>query len=192
MGDDVRLMRRLVAGDPEALRRLHDRYADLVMAVALRILRDRAEAEEVLGDVFLSLWISACRYDETRGSPATFIALLARSRAIDRARRIATRRRALLSPRAPEADRDPAGADEDRHDPLAEALAQERRHRVRAALTQLDEDRRRVIEMSFYQDLSHAQIAAETGQPLGTVKARIRRTLRRLRPSLEASDGRES
>lgn len=162
------LLRRIEAGDRAALAELYDQHAPLVNALCLRILRDRAEAEEVLQEVFLQAWRQAGRYDPARGSVASWLAVIARSRALDRLRRRAARRE------APE-EAIPVEVEMPR---AAEAIA------VRDALRALPPTQRRALELAYYEGLTQVEIAARTGEPLGTVKTRMRTALLRLREAL--------
>ncbi len=180
--DDHALMERVAARDPAALRRLFDRHASLVLALIVRILHDRAEAEEVMVDVFWELWDRSGRYDATRGSPLTYLTTLARSRAIDRRR---------SRGRAASVDRDaaaPAAAPLS-HQPESGAVADENRALVKRALLSLDSAQREMIEYAFYDGLTHTEIAEKLGKPLGTVKTHIRQGLIRLRQSLRITNG---
>ena len=167
--DDRTLMTGLAEGDTTALQALYDRHAGQVMVLCLRILRDRARAEEVVGDVFWELWDRADRYRPDRGAPIAYVMTLARSRAIDRLRsRAATHRDA---------------------GPFESAAASELSVRIRRALSGLSDAERRAVEMSFFDGLSHGEIADALREPLGTVKSRIRQGLLRLRDVLAGEYG---
>ena len=178
VGDDSALLAALVARDQTAMTRLYDRYSPMVLALALRILRDRAPAEELLNDVFMELWSRPERYDPARGGLLTYLLTLGRSRAIDRLR--AQRRQAgttLDEANSPESG-EGSGAG------LLKIEDEEHRQCVAAALGQLPSDQRRAIELAYFDDLSHSQIAARLGRPLGTVKTHVRQGLIRLRDLL--------
>lgn len=180
--NDLRLMQSIAARDSGALRALYDRYAGLVYSLSLRILRDRSEAEELLTDVFWEIWARAERFDASRGTALTYLMTLTRSRAIDRARgRGKIRPLSLQSEQTPE----PAGTDS----PSDDALSLERREIVRRALASLEPQQREAIECSFYDGLSHSEIADKLNKPLGTVKTYIRQGLIRLRESLRTAYG---
>jgi RNA polymerase sigma-70 factor (ECF subfamily) len=183
-------MEAIAAGNPSALRALYDRHAPAVFALCLRILRDRAEAEEVLGDVFYEAWDRSERFDPDRGSPVSYLMTLARSRALDRLR---SRRRRDLEVPAETADGAPelVAAATVGPAPFDAAVAAEQRGHVRQALAALSAEQRRAVEMNFYDGFSHSEIAARLGEPLGTVKTRIRQGLARLRDSLHIHYGRE-
>jgi RNA polymerase sigma-70 factor (ECF subfamily) len=182
--DDAALVRAIAAGERSALGDLYDRYAGTVLALCLRVLGDRAEAEEAMSDVFWQVWQQAGRFDSDRGNPAAWLITLARTRAIDR-RRAQVRRRAVLAVDgvgAPRTERLPSDAD-----PFADAVQSQQADRVRRALDALDPGQRRVVEMNFYEGLSHSEIAEALHEPLGTIKTRIRTGLMRLKETLGAS-----
>lgn len=174
---DLDLMRRIGERDPTAMRQLYDRHAGLVFAIAMKVLHNRDDAADVTEDVFFELWEKASRYDSTRAAPGTYIVMLARSRAIDRARR--KPREAAVSlenAEEPSLDRNetPAG--------LAELG--EQRILVRQALETLDPVQRQVLSEAYFGGLSHSEIAEKLHKPLGTVKTYIRQGLIRLREQL--------
>jgi RNA polymerase sigma-70 factor (ECF subfamily) len=162
------LIRRLVAGDQHALGDLYDKCAGLVNALALRVLRDAADAEDVVQEVFVQAWRQAARFDPARGTPEAWLCTIARSRALDRLRRRAARREES-GEQAPPAVATPRNE---------EALA------VRKALDGLSEVQRRALELAYYEGLTQSEIAARLGEPLGTVKTRIRSAMIRLRETL--------
>jgi RNA polymerase sigma-70 factor, ECF subfamily len=163
------LMKRLAAGDQSALGEFYDLLAGLVNALALRILRDAGEAEDVVQEVFVQVWRQAARYDRGRGSPEAWVCTMARTRAIDRLRaRLVRRRPAAEAP--PPVTPAPNAAD---------ALA------VRDALAELPPEQRRALELAYYEGLSQSEIAQRLNQPLGTVKTRMRTAMIRLREALE-------
>ncbi len=163
------LLQRLTGGDPGALGEFYDLYAGLVNGLALRILRNPAEAEDVVQEVFVQVWRQAERYDPGRGSAEAWLCTIARSRSLDRLRRRASRREES-------GDALPMGASE-RPRP-EEVLA------VRKALEALSSDQRSALELAYYEGLTQTEIAARLGQPLGTVKTRIRTAMIRLREVL--------
>jgi RNA polymerase sigma-70 factor (ECF subfamily) len=173
MEEEQALMEAIAARDPSALARLYDLYRARVFSICARILGRGADAEEVLEEVFFELWSRPARYQAQRGSPRVYLAVLARSRALDRAR-------SLQRQRAPE---EPLPAPEPRS-PLGEALSAESRSRATRGLSCLEAAERRVVELSFLDGLTHREISDLLGEPLGTVKTRIRRALLRLRELL--------
>jgi len=176
--DDLVLMESIAAGDATALRTLYDRRAALVLAVCVRILRDRSAAEELLVDIFHELWERADRYDPKRASPLTYLMTITRSRGVDRLR--ARPKVAAVALEQSESDLPPAEGDS----PVGEAESGERRSIVRRALSRLDPSQRQAIECAYYDGLSHSQIAEKLNKPLGTIKTYIRQGLIRLRELL--------
>jgi RNA polymerase sigma-70 factor (ECF subfamily) len=183
--DDFELMRGIASRDQSALRDLYDRHSGIVYSLCLRILRNNAEAEELLVDVFWEAWEKCGRYDATRGSPLTYLTTLARSRAIDRlrSRASATRHMAMVDDVETVAPASAQGSD----NPLGAAIDAERRATVAAALQSLEPQQRQAIECAYYEGLSHSEVAEKLGKPLGTVKTWIRTGLIRLRESLRTT-----
>jgi RNA polymerase sigma-70 factor (ECF subfamily) len=182
-GDDVALMQAVAARDPNALRALYDRYAGLVFSLALRILRNRAEAEELLTDVFWEVWSKAQRFDAARGTAITYLTTLTRSRSIDRIRSRATKLK-LTAIESEDASAAATGTT-----PAGDSMLAERRALIRRAIDQLDPSQRQAIECAYYDGLSHSEIADKLNKPLGTVKTYIRQGLIRLRESLRTVYG---
>jgi len=180
--DDITAMAAVARGEPEGLSRLYDRYHRLVFTLCLRILKDRGEAEDVLIEVFQELWERSARFDATRGSPLSYLSTLARSRAIDRLRSRGGKIRAASL------DIEHAGqqAQSTGATPGESADLGEQCQRVTAALRALDPEYRQAVELSFYDGLSHSEIAAKLDKPLGTVKTYIRQGLIRLRDRLQS------
>jgi RNA polymerase sigma-70 factor (ECF subfamily) len=167
--------------DGAAFSRLYDRYAPLVYGTALRLLSNPAEAQDLLQDVFVYAWENASRFDARRGEAPAWLVTIARSRALDRLRRRAVRR---------EADR-PAAADDDAEDllarlpdgepPLLELLSdEERRREVLEALAALPAPQREALETAYFGGLTQQEVAEKLGEPLGTVKTRMRLGLMKL------------
>lgn len=178
-------MRRIAARDRDALAELYDLHAPAIMGLCLRILHDRFEAEDTVEEVFFELWLRADRYDPERGRPIAYLVTLARSRALDRLR--ARRRRPGPTADA-EVDETPAGPDLGPSSPLEDALAAERRLKIQGLLEALHSTQRTAIELSFFRGLTHREISERLGEPLGTIKTRIRQGLIRLRDALRALD----
>jgi RNA polymerase sigma-70 factor (ECF subfamily) len=173
------LIRRIATGDQSALADLYDAMSRQVYGLALRILSDTGAAEEVTLEVFTQVWKQAGLFDLSRGTPSAWLCTLARSRAIDRLRSGAQERR-----RAEPIETVAATAAVDTVDPETSAVDAERRVRVRAALDKLPPDQREAIELAYFGGYSHTEIAEQLGQPLGTVKTRIRLAMVRLREAL--------
>ncbi|MFN4241623.1 MAG: sigma-70 family RNA polymerase sigma factor [Tepidisphaerales bacterium] len=182
--DDYTLMERVAAGDRAAFDQLYGRYAPLVYSLALRICGDRGAAEDLLIDIFFELWQRAERYDPERGAPLTYITTLARSRAIDRKRGKAGRWSAVQREEGGDGLAELDGADGSAPSPPEVAALAEQAGAVRAALFKLDPEHRQLLELSYFEGLSHTQIAERVGKPLGTVKTHIRMGIIRLRELL--------
>ena len=181
---DAELLSAVRRGDRAAFRDLYDRFSGEVLAVCLRVLNNRADAEDATADVFCEVWYRRQRYDASRGGPRTYVLMLARSRAIDRLRSRSARREIASDPQETTWDQlpDPKGPPP----PDSAAGDGERRQRIRAAVSQLDARQRTAMELAFYEGLSHQQIADRLGAPLGTVKTHIRKGLAKLRYGLGA------
>jgi len=171
----------MAAGDQTAMAEFYDQTHPLVYGLALRILADPAAAEDVMVEVYTQYWTQAGGYDPSRGSPSAWLMTMTRSRAID-ARR--ARGRDLASEPLAAAG-DPAS---DAPDPEALTVAGERHRVVHAALAELSAERRQLVELAYFAGMSHGEIAARLGQPLGTVKTRIRSAMMQLRERLTPLD----
>ncbi len=169
--EDVELIAAVAAGDRGALAALYDRHAGVMMALGVRILRDRHEAEEILHDVFLEAWKRAGDYDPSRGAVRTWLMLRMRSRCLDlvkSARRSRTRAAGATLEGV-------AGS----VDPVAANVADG--SRVRGALAALPEEQRTILELGYFGGLSCSEMATELGIPIGTVKSRLHAALTKLR-----------
>jgi RNA polymerase sigma-70 factor (ECF subfamily) len=173
---DAEVFAALKAGRSQALAILYDRHAGLVYGIACKMLGSTAEAEDLTQDIFLNLARSS--FDPRRGSLRTYLSILARSRCLDRLRSWRNRQRSLKQGRV-ELQGSPAA------DPTLEQLARaERVAEVQTALAELSESQRQVLKMAYYEGMSQTEIAKQLDLPLGTVKARARRALLRLRELL--------
>ena len=172
-GDLVRAMAR---GDESALAQVYDRYHLILFGLVMRILHERAEAEDVLQEAFLQVWRRAGDYDESRGRAFTWLVTIARSRALDRLRALASRSR--IANEAAQIPRDDVG------DAASDALRSEEGKVVRQALSELPEDQRRALFLAYFEGLTQTEIAARLGDPLGTVKTRMRAGMIKLREIL--------
>ena len=171
---------RIAAGDSGALSDFYDEASRYVNAIALRILREPEEAEEITLDVFQQVWRLAASYDPDRCAVTSWIGMMARSRALDRWRTLQSRRR-FLAP-------DPPGHVDyvsPAEGPETVLVATERQYRLRQAMAILPEEQRNMIALAFWEGLSHSEVAARTGVPLGTVKTRIRLGMIKLKDELE-------
>jgi RNA polymerase sigma-70 factor (ECF subfamily) len=175
---DEALLSAIARGDAAALATLHGRYRRAVFSVALAVVADRAEAEEVAQEAFLRVWLRARSYDPGRGRAGAWLLRLTRHLAIDLVRR----RRLTLAPEPTDGDARPGKPGDEPVDDVERAvLAAEQRRFVEAALRALPATQREVIVHAYYGGLSHAEIARRLGVPLGTVKSRACLGLRRLR-----------
>jgi RNA polymerase sigma-70 factor (ECF subfamily) len=180
------LIRRAGTGDPRALGQLYDQTSRLVYGLAQRILANFADAEEVTSDVYSYVWRSASTFDESRGSALSWLMVLTRSRALDRVRARAQSSRRLQSIDA--ASTVPAsGANAE-----AAASLSERSGLVRRALEDLPPEQRELLELAYFGGLSHVELAAQSGLPLGTVKTRIRMGMTKLRARLAQGEVQQS
>jgi len=166
------LVGRAARGDRTALRRLYDLYSPSAMAIALRMLKNRPMAEEVVQDTFLEVWRRAREYDAARGTVSAWIATISRTRALDRlradARLAAAKEKAAAQPETPSVA------------PLELAVERQQRERVNAALGTLPAEQRLAIELAYFDGLTQREIAEKLGQPLGTVKTRVRLAMEKL------------
>jgi RNA polymerase sigma-70 factor (ECF subfamily) len=162
-------------GDPAALRQMYDRFGGAVFHLALRTLGSGADAEDITQTTFVAAWQGRETFDPRRGSLVGWLLAIARRKVVDRLRAVARENRVQDAVRALPAPTDPTVAPDRVVDRLV--IADE--------LAQLPAEQRRVLELAFYDDLTHHQIAAFTALPLGTVKSHIRRGMARLRQRLE-------
>lgn len=178
---DADLVRKIAGGDKEAFAQLYDRYSRPLYATAFRILSDATEAEDIVHDVFVALWTKAAEFDFNRGTAFSWAITFTRNRAIDRVRS-RKRRLELLEQSAPSDLSFATGADQT---DLGDGLwYKEKATAVRAAISELAADQRSALELAFFGGLTQQEIAAKLQEPLGTVKARIRRGLLKLRDRL--------
>jgi RNA polymerase sigma-70 factor (ECF subfamily) len=168
------LISRVAQGDQHTFGAFYDGTSRLVYGLALRILGNPSAAEEVTIDVYVQVWRQAAHYNQRRGSPATWLLTLARSRAIDRLRSMATKQQREEPLEAAAAVPAPTV------DPELVSAASEQRRQVQAALATLTPEQRQVIELAYFCGLSHSEIATKLGAPLGTIKTRIRLAMMKL------------
>jgi RNA polymerase sigma-70 factor (ECF subfamily) len=168
----------MAKGNHAALGKAYDAMGPVVFSLAVRMMRDRAAAEDVTQDVFVQIWRQAGNYDTQRGSPEAWIMMIARTRILDR-----LRSRSAGVVLKPVGDNLPDAADEnDWPDDLA--VSREDAVNVREALAELQPDQRQAIELAFFDGLTHVEISDKTGVPLGTIKTRIRLGLLKIREKL--------
>ena len=172
--DDAALLARVKQGEEQALSDVFHRYSGAVYSVALRVLHDTGQAEDILQEVFLQVWRNPGAFVQGRGSLGAWLVVVARNRAID-----ALRRRKPTDSVDDVILASPGNlADEAERNTMME--------KVRVILRALPEEQRKSLELAYFEGLSHAEIAAATGDPLGTVKTRIRLALMSLRKALAA------
>lgn len=173
--NDGALIASVRAGNQGAMAELYDRYSSIVYAVAMRVLGDTAAAEDVLQDIFMQLWRNPGAFDASRGSLAPWLAVIARNRAVDTLRKrrpqddISEVTLSVLPDMAAEADRSRVS------------------EKVRSVLKDMPSAQRTALEMAYFEGYSHSEISQKTGEPLGTIKTRIRAGLMLLRRAVEAT-----
>ncbi len=177
------LMAAMARGDKSALARLYDQLSRPLFSLAFRVTNDRAEAQDIVQDVFLQLWHKAADYAAGRGSVFSWAATLTRNRSIDRVR-MRKRRQEIVHESAPDIHGGDTGATEG--DSATALWLHEQAAAVRTALAALGTDQKSAIELAFFSGLTQQEIAEKLNEPLGTIKARIRRGLLRLRETLPA------
>jgi RNA polymerase sigma-70 factor (ECF subfamily) len=172
--DDATLLMLVKRGDEYAMATLFDRYSKVVYSVALRVLRDPASAEDVLQEIFMQIWRNPDSFVATRGSLGGWLAVVSRNRSID-----ALRRKRPMEPVEEMALASPYNlADEAERNTMME--------KARSVIYKLPVEQRKTLEMAFFDGLTHSEIAEMTGDPLGTVKTRIRSALSTLRKAFQA------
>jgi RNA polymerase sigma-70 factor, ECF subfamily len=172
--DDTTLLALVKRGDEYAMASLFDRYSRVVYSVALRVLRDPASAEDILQEVFLQVWRNPDGFIATRGSLGGWLAVVSRNRSIDALRR--------KKPMEPVNELSLAAP----YNLANEAERNSMMEKARGAITKLPAEQRKTLEMAFYDGLTHSEIAEMTGDPLGTVKTRIRSALTTLRKAFQS------
>jgi RNA polymerase sigma-70 factor (ECF subfamily) len=170
--DDMGLLTRIQSGDQEAMSALFDRYGTMVYSVALRVLKDAGEAEDVMQEIFVQVWKNPGAFVSGKGSLGGWLVVVARNRSIDMIRR-----------------RRPTEQVELFALPSSTNLAREAERnsllgKIRGVMVSLPEEQRNSVELAFFEGLSHSEIAEKTGDPLGTVKTRIRLALTSIRKAL--------
>jgi RNA polymerase sigma-70 factor, ECF subfamily len=179
--DDAVLMRLIAHSKTEALSVLYDRYARLVYGLALQATGEPASAEEVTQDTFLRAWENAATYQSEKGKVSTWLASIARNRSIDLMRRKQARRENTQV----SLDEPPSFTLQGNENVENEVDLRSKQRAVRRALAQLPEDQRKALALAYFRGMTHEQIAESLGQPLGTVKTRIRLGMQKLRLCLQ-------
>jgi len=174
---DAALVHKITQRDEAALAALYDRYAGMLSSVLNRILRDTQAAEEILQDIFYQLWCGASRFDPARGSLPGWLLVIARNRAISRLRR-----------------HNPAAGEEILENTVvmpfdleSSTAQQQLLARVKGALESLPKEQRAAVELAYFEGMTHSEIAERTGDPLGTVKTRLRSAIETLKRNLQST-----
>jgi RNA polymerase sigma-70 factor (ECF subfamily) len=182
----LKTLQRMADGDHPALATCYDLIGSAVFSLAIRMLRDRAAAEDVSQDIFVQVWRQAGKYDTSRGSPEAWIMMIARTRILDRLR---SRKAGIVLktvgenlPESPDGDDWPEDL----------AITREDAVNVRQALAELPAEQKQAIELAFFDGLTHMEIAEKISVPLGTIKTRIRLGLMKIRDQLRLIMGDEN
>ena len=175
--DDAALARRIASGDREAVGALYDRYSGLAMAVAMKVVRDQSQAEDVVHDAFVAAWQKIGRFDASRGSLRSWLLTVVRNRAIDRVR---ARRPSIDVETADDLSLLRTGANPTQDDVLRQISGRQ----VRDAIAGLPDEQRTAIELAYFRGHTYAEIATITGVPRGTACGRLRLAMAKLRSSL--------
>ncbi len=181
--EEIALIQRIGSGDRDSFAEFYDRYSGILFSTALRVLNDPTDAEDVTQEVFVMIWEKSSMYDPARGKPLTWAVTMTRNKAIDRIR--ALKRRFRLKEEAGKE----ATEDDFIHDrqPADELDSTETRTTVRSAVMKLSAEQREVIEMAYFKGLTQNEIAVQLDEPLGTIKARIRRGMIKLKKLIGTS-----
>jgi RNA polymerase sigma factor (sigma-70 family) len=194
--DLSRLLARSGLGDRAAFATLYERTSSHLFAVVLRINRDRAQAEDILQEVYVNVWRAASSFDAAQSQPLTWLTSIARNRAIDSLRRLQTQPQLRSGPQAEGRESE----DDDVYDTVADdapgpldllSRAAEARS-LAACMDQLSATQRQSLALTFFQGLSHAEVAAQMRQPLGTIKSWVRRSLVALKSCLQSAVQRDA
>ena len=178
--DDVALVRRMVEMDETALGALYDQWSRALYSLVLHLLQDCDEAEDVVEETFWQAWRKASSYEQSKGTVSTWLLTIGRRTALDQ---LLARRRNHEEPGGRISFADLPSGDSG---PFEDADLAERRESVRAALRGLPHEQREVLELAYFHGLTHSGISDATGQPIGTVKTRMRLAIQKLRDSLAA------
>jgi RNA polymerase sigma-70 factor, ECF subfamily len=189
LATDEELMASIARGDRVAFEQLYERYAAPLHSLALRILARPSDAGAVLVDIFWEVWRSAEKFDPNRGTTRNYLLTLARSRAIDALR---SRRREDARRQESLAERQSSAAQRShREEPVSQAIRREQAVALREALEDLTVSQREMLELAYFEGLSHSEIATRTDTPLGSVKTHIRQGLIKLRQVFRQASSRE-
>jgi len=181
------LLARVALRDQAAFRQLYEATVRCLLAITVRLLRDQSWAEEVLQEAYVSVWNSAVNYSPAKSQPMTWLMAIARNKAMDALRSTTTERATMVRPQAADDDEDSGSPDaaDDSAGPMERLIRSIDTVRLRDCLQGLEPVQRQAIALAFYDGLTHAELADHMREPLGTVKAWVRRGLERLRPCLQ-------
>jgi RNA polymerase sigma-70 factor (ECF subfamily) len=177
---DIELLRQIAAGDRMSFAEFYDRHSTLMFSVACKILNDTNEAEDVLQEAFVQIWEKAGKFDPKLGKASSWAAILVRNKAIDRIR--ASQRRTRLAEEAGAEQGTAANGEDTANETI---YGHEKANLVQSAIVELPVEQRQAIELAYFSGLTQDEISKKLNQPLGTIKARIRRGLLKLRDQLE-------
>jgi RNA polymerase sigma-70 factor, ECF subfamily len=177
---ELDLLARVAKRERAAFEQLYARYSNILYATAMKFLKQEADAQDVVQDVFIQIWDKAKLYDPTKGKPLTWALTMTRNRSIDRIRAIQRRTRLRDDFESETVADESAGVRE----ALSEVDASEKSQILRDAVGRLSPEQRKVIELAFFGGLTQSEVADRLGEPLGTVKARARRGLMKLKEIL--------
>lgn len=178
---EIQLLRQTAQGDRGSFEQLYERFSGVLFSTAYRVLNSPEAAEDVLQDVFVQIWEKAPLYDSTRGKPLTWAVTLTRNKSIDRLRSVQRRNRLQE-----DVEKESASFEQfDDRSSLDAVEGVEKAQMIRAAISKLSSDQRIAIELAFFSGLTQTEIAERLQEPLGTVKARIRRGMMKLREVIE-------
>lgn len=169
---DANLVAQIASGDVQAAAKLFDRHAPLAFNLAARILRDKAEAEEVVQELFVRIWQNAAQFDPARGEVKVWLVQMARSMAIDRLRSHTSRSKREEGYAAETVERNPSTSEN------------EQGRLVKQALFELPEDERNILTAAYFEGYTQAELAERFGLPLGTVKSKVRQGMQKMRKRL--------
>ena len=176
------LLERISKGDTLAFDAFYEAASPVLFSIAVQMLRDAALAEDVVQEAFVQIWERAAFYDPQRGKPLTWAITLTRNKAIDRLRSLQRRGRVFAET---EQDQEPFDGESTHSDAASLLMESEGASIIRQYIKSLAPDERTILEMAFFSALTHSEIAEQLGQPLGTIKAKIRRSLLKLRAAMK-------
>ena len=190
----AQLLARAGLGDRKAFAKLYERTSGHLLAVVLRIQRDRAQAEDLLQEVYVSVWKASAGFDAARSQPLTWLTHIARNRAIDSLRRAQAQPRTESTTRAEDDDRPDAteALADDAPGPLDLLGLASQKRQLSACMERLTPPQRQSVALAFFDGLSHAEVAEQLREPLGTVKSWVRRALATLKGCLDRASLRDT